>query len=229
MADDRRLAVDDLSVRQLRSQRHVFNRRGKHAPARLEQRGHLVDRLREAPRHLRQRREQQIADGVPVEIRPGVEAMRKKLSECGVRRERRQAVADIARRQHAELLTQAAGAPAIVGHGDDRGQPVSPGCDVAGIRLQGRRQSAQDDGQSCAAAESNDARERVRRGRVACGLDVGRRRRRRDPSARNLVNHRIPLGATRMPRSVAAPAVPVSMQLAKLGARSATEVCPRSD
>ena len=77
-----------------------------------------------------------------------------------VARERRQAVADVARRNHVELRAQPARAAAIVGRRDDGDRAGRASRRVAPFGEEQRAQAAQHVGQPGAAADRDDARRR---------------------------------------------------------------------
>ena len=104
------------------------------------------DRRFEAAGDGRQGREEQVAEAVAFQPCAGAEAV---LEQPGEQRflggQGRQAVADIAGGQHAQLTAEHAGAAAVVGHGDDRRE-------VAAVALQ----AAQQGGQACATTDGHD-------------------------------------------------------------------------
>ena len=104
--------------------------------------------------------DEEIAEVVSAESVAGLEAIGEELrQQVFFVAEGDHAVAQVAGRQHVEVLAQAAGGTAVVGDGDDRCEIG----DVAGLRGRpvGKRdmapQSAQQRGEASAAADGNDA------------------------------------------------------------------------
>jgi hypothetical protein len=80
----------------------------------------LLHGRREVSGNLRERSQHQIPDRVPLESATLLESMLQQLLEGGIRRRnRREAVPNVARRQDTELLSQPPGAAPVVGYRDD--------------------------------------------------------------------------------------------------------------
>lgn len=122
---------------------------GQHPAVRAEQLADQVESLDVIAELFPQGDDQQIADGVFVQVALGLEAV---LDDTGpglapfvVAAQRRQRLAQITGRENAQLVTQAAAGTAVVGHGDDGGEvPGDPA------------QRGERGGQPHAAAEGDD-------------------------------------------------------------------------
>jgi hypothetical protein len=172
---DRGLAAEDSAVAELRDQRHHLRRGGEDDPVRAEQPRRNVDRLGEVVRDVGKCRDHEVADRVAVQSFARAEAVLKDVGDFRVAAaQRREAVPDVARRDHLELVPQPSRASAIVGRRDDRDQSFARGV----VRAFGEHQRVkppQHVGQACAAANRDDARRRSRvelgseRRRALCG------------------------------------------------------------
>ena len=106
-----------------------------------------VDRLVKRAGNAVHGRKKQIAEALPGQRAVG-KAVVEQLLHGGLGiGQRHDAVADIARRQHSQILAQHAGAAAVVGDGDDGG-------DILRVGLQ----APQHGGQAVPAADGRDAR-----------------------------------------------------------------------
>ncbi len=97
--------VDRFRQAYIGLQAHVVQRGRQHPPLHRQHPSRFGHRLFEAAGDLRHGRDEQVAEGMPVQpLVPIREAVLEQLAEHGfVVGERRQAVADVAGRQHAQL------------------------------------------------------------------------------------------------------------------------------
>ncbi len=86
----------------------------------------LLDALAEAAGHVREGRDDDVADAVVVEVTRRLEAVVEDLGETFAPRERDQAVPDVPGRGDAELLAEPAARPAVVGDRHDGRQVTHP-------------------------------------------------------------------------------------------------------
>ncbi len=127
-------------------QRNVRERGGEHLAADPQHAPGFEHASVEAPGHAGQRGDEQVAEGVPLQIAAVHESILEELREqVLVIREGGQAVAHIARRRKAEVATQSTGRTAVVGDGHDGGQ-------VGRVFLEASQQRRQ----AIAAAEGDD-------------------------------------------------------------------------
>ena len=119
---DIRLAVDHRTVDQLGVEADIRHRRREHPAPDVEHVGRLDHRLLEAAGDLRQRRDEEVAQGVAVELRAGfAEAVLKQPGdERFVVGQRDETVPNIAGRGDVVVAANPARAAAVVGDGDDR-------------------------------------------------------------------------------------------------------------
>ena len=146
------LSFHDRTVRIFSGKRDVSCRHGNDLSAYPEHFSGKLDRLGFGAQDVGERHQQQVANIVPLEPRPLVEAIQKQLAEevvavlslcqSGERH------ADISHRQITELVAQAPGASAGICHRDDRGERNA----VIGILLQPREHGIG----AGAAAENHD-------------------------------------------------------------------------
>ena len=140
------LAADHLVVLGAGVQGDVGQGRGQDQAAHGEDAAGLAHGLFEVAGDAGHRDDEQVAEAVTFQAGAFVEAV---LEQARHQRlglgQRGDAVAHVARRQHAELAAQAAGGAAVVADGDDRGQ-------VARVLLE----AAQQDRQAGAAADGDD-------------------------------------------------------------------------
>jgi hypothetical protein len=122
---DPRLA-GDLSSPPRPAQHDGLGRRRQHPPLDAEKAGGLLDTLCKVPGRRSERRDEQVAEGVSLEL-AGAEAVLEGLGEeRPVGKERTEAAAEITRGRDAELGTESAGRATVVGDRDDGG-------DLAGV------------------------------------------------------------------------------------------------
>jgi hypothetical protein len=122
-ARDAGFSVNALAIAERCHQMHVGNRGRKDAAAHGENFRGDANRFGEVASNVRKRGEKKIAEIVSGEAAAGVETVLKEAREKGfVLGERHHAVANIAGRKHAVLAAKPAGAAAVIGHGDDRGE-----------------------------------------------------------------------------------------------------------
>ena len=144
------LAARLRAVAVLGADRGRLHAHGPHTPAAAEQTAQSVHRREEVAAVLLHHRQQQIAAGVPGEpivlLERGQPGEQHAPRLAFVARQRQRALQHVARRQHAQLVTQLSRAAAAVEHRDDRidAQP--------GVALQSAKQA----GQTGAAAETAD-------------------------------------------------------------------------
>ena len=173
---DRRFAAQHAAVLELCDQRHQLARRRQDRAARADHPRRDFHRAREVIGHVGERRQHQVADRVSVQA---VAAAEPVLEDVGDERvivgKSRQAVADVSRRDHVELGAQLSRAAPVVGGRHDRDEPLAPGRRVLRARAaQQRTQATQHVGQTSAAAERHDARQRfVSAGDVLTGVALG--------------------------------------------------------
>jgi hypothetical protein len=108
-----------------------------------------------------ERREEEIAEIVAGETAAGVETILEKLGEEGfIFGEGDHAVANISGREHAIFATKTAGAAAVIGDGDDRGEigdgPLGGGLLIAAAH-DVLLEAAEKSGEAGTPAESNNA------------------------------------------------------------------------
>ena len=118
---DLRFARDGHAVVKISEELHVLVRDRQHAPGDGEHLAHARDGLVERVAHAVERGEKEIAEALAAQravLKPiGEQGLHRRL---GVRK-RLQTVADVAGREHTELLPEHAAAAAVVHHGDDGG------------------------------------------------------------------------------------------------------------
>ena len=147
VAGDRGLAGHDAPVLHLRHQGGRRGGRRQHLAGDGQHAGAERDGGVERPDDLRQRGQEQVAEGVAGDL-----ALREPVLEDGgqqglVLGQGHQAVADVARRRQVEVAAQAAGGAAVVGQRDD-----GHGLDAGDL------EAAQDDREAGSAAEADDPR-----------------------------------------------------------------------
>src|SRR5262249_26097008 len=100
-----------------------------------------ADRLQEAPRDLGERREEEIPEAVARQLPVSTEPELKELGHQGLDlRQRDETVAQIARREHLELLPEPARTAAVVGDGDDGGERRDATAEIALQRREHHRE-----------------------------------------------------------------------------------------
>lgn len=121
---------------------------GQHPPVRAEQLADQVEGLDVIAELFPEGDDQEVADGVLVQVALGLEAVLDDpgpgLAPVVVAAQRGQRLAQVAGRQYAQLVAQASAGAAVVGHGDDGGE-------VAGDPAEGSERG----GQAHAAAEGD--------------------------------------------------------------------------
>src|SRR5580698_8579288 len=142
-----------------------------------------TDGLGEISRHLRKRGDEEVAEAVAFEAGTGAKSMAEEAGdEVLIFREGNHAVAQVAGRKHVEVFPQPATRAAVVGDSNDRSEMAEKAWVPVTIRLSnaGRRdvalESAEQGGEACAAAHSDDSQVSLLRGpqwRVGNG-DEGR-------------------------------------------------------
>ena len=146
-AGDLGLSDHGGAVVKLRHQADVLRRHGQDAPRNGKRLAHAAHGLLEAAVNVIERGEHEIAQALsgeaPLAKAVAHELIHRRLHIC----KRADAVADVARREHAELLAQNARAAAVIRDRDDRG-------DAGGKALQ----AAQHGGKARAPADRDDAR-----------------------------------------------------------------------
>ena len=148
---DLRLAFDAATVFQFSPEAHIGIGGRHHGALHSEHTAAGGDRRFEAARDRREGREKQVAEAVTFQAGAGAEAVLEQACEQRLLGgQGRQAIADVAGGQHAELAAQHPGAAAVVRHGDDGGE-------VAAVALQ----AAEQGGQAGAAADGHDRRAAV--------------------------------------------------------------------
>ena len=145
--EDLALTEHAAAVVKLRLQPHILIGHGQHPAGDGQDVPHPVDRLVKRAGNAVHGRQEQIAEALPGQRAVG-KAVVEQLLHGGLGiGQRHDAVADIARRQHPQILAQHAGAAAVVGDGDDGG-------DILRVGLQ----APQHGGQAVPAADGCDAR-----------------------------------------------------------------------
>ena len=153
-AADGDLADELLAIGERGAQPHVLQRRRVDVAADGQDLGGREHGVVEAAGDVGHGREQQVAERVAGQRFARRETIVEDLrQQVFFLRQRHDAVADVAWRQHAELLAQRAGGAAFVGHRDDRAEPGDrPRAVAAGVALQ----AAQQRGETGAAADGDD-------------------------------------------------------------------------
>ena len=145
---DRRLAGHALAALQLGVQGDALERRGQHPAAHVQHRGRFLHGALEVAGHVGQGGHEEVAEAVALQAAVlGKAILEEAAHERLVVGQGDEAAADVARRQHAEAVAQQAGAAAVVGDRDHRGQ-------VARVFLEPREQHRQ----ARAAADRHDPR-----------------------------------------------------------------------
>ena len=160
---DLRLAANHLALAGQRRQADVLQRRGQNPPAHRQDAARLADRLLHPPRNARHRHDEQIAERVP--LKPLARTLREAVLEQPRHQrlrvgQRRNAVAQIARRNHPQIAPQPPRRPPVVRHRHDRR-------DVVAVLLQ----PAQQHRQPRAPAQTDDARAAPRKAVAVNQLD----------------------------------------------------------
>ena len=118
---DLRFARDGHAVVKIGEELHVLVRDRQHAPGDGEHLAHARDGFVERVAHAVERGEKEIAEALAAQravLKPiGEQGLHRRLGVC----KRLQTVADVAGREHTELLPEHAAAAAVVHHGDDGG------------------------------------------------------------------------------------------------------------
>ena len=127
------------------------DRHRQHPALRAQQPADQVEGRHRVAEQLVDRDDQQVSDGVPVELATALESVLYHLSPGAapviVTTQGRESLAQVARREPTELAAQAATRTAVVGHGHDRGQLI-------GHPAQGRQRRRQ----TVTTAERDDPR-----------------------------------------------------------------------
>ena len=160
---DRGLAAHHAAVLELRDQRHQLARRRQHRAAGADHPRRDLHRVREVVGHVGERGQHQVADRVSVQAVAGAEPVLEDVGDQRVIvRQRREAVADVARRNHVELGAQPSRAAAVVGGRHDGDEPIAPAsCASSGAS----RRAA---GAARAGRWAGPCRRRARRRAAAC-------------------------------------------------------------
>ena len=120
---DVRFALDHRAVGQLGVEPDVLERGGQHPAADVEDVGRFDHRPLEAAGDFGQGGDEQIPEGVAVELGPGLAepVLEESRDEGFVVGQRDETVADVPWRGNVVGGADLAGAPPVIGHGDDRG------------------------------------------------------------------------------------------------------------
>ena len=164
---DRGFAAQHAAVLELRDERDDLARRRQHRAVRADHARRDFHRAREVVRDVGERRQ---ARGCRSRGRsspsPDAEAVLEDVGdERVVVRERRQAVADVARRDDVEFRAQLSRAPAVVGGRDDGDEPIARRDLAAAAR---RRRRAAAAGRAARSADRCRRRCATMRGSVSC-------------------------------------------------------------
>jgi len=154
---DFRFAADALAIGECCSEVHIGNRRWEDAAAGGEDFAGDVNGFGKIAGDVGERGEKQVAEIVADKSAAGVKAILKQASEQSfVFRESDHAVANVARRQHSVFAAKPAGAAAIVGDSDNRGE-VRDGAFTGSVAVRAADdmlfQTAEQRGKACSAAE----------------------------------------------------------------------------
>src|SRR5579864_4743876 len=102
---------------------HISGGSGKNVTARGQNLRRLLDGNGEVAGHGRERGQKQVAEVMSFKVAGAGEAILKKLGEkVFVFRERNEAIANVARRQHSQLTAQTPARSAVITYGDERGE-----------------------------------------------------------------------------------------------------------
>ena len=139
---DVRLAQDAAPVGQLGAEPHGVERRRQDGPPHGQHLARDADRVEEVARDLGEGGEEEVPEAVarelPVAREPELEELRHQRLDL---RQRDETVADVARRQHLELVAQPSRAAPVVGHGDDGRQRRHAPAEVALERREDHREA----------------------------------------------------------------------------------------
>ena len=154
-AADASFAEDLGTIRQRGFERHARGSGGINSAGDVEHFGGYFHGLRKIADDLGERREKEISETVPLQSAASLKTVLEQARQQGrILAESDQAVADIAGRKDVEVAAQAAGAAAVVGHGDDGGQIHG---DVRGARRGVTFQTSEDGRETMAASDRDDA------------------------------------------------------------------------
>jgi hypothetical protein len=123
---NRCFAVHRPAVVKLGRERERVGRRGDDPASSPDDASSDLDRSREVAGDVGQRGEHEIAERVSIETVPSLEAkLEERREQCVVFSQRHETIADVTRRDDAEVAPQSPGASAIVCRRDDPHEPIN--------------------------------------------------------------------------------------------------------